>query len=168
MLAQYLSAIILRDLQTLRRELEAYPEERDLWATPPGIVNSAGTLGLHLAGNMRHFVGAVLGGSGYVRNRDAEFSRRDVPRTELLAEVDAAIREVERALRDLPADQLAAPFPVPAGKVTVNTTDFLIHLVAHFDYHLGQVDYHRRLVTGQNTTVGAQAIPALHSARPAT
>lgn len=165
MFGTYVAGVLVRDLKTVKRELLAYEDERDIWVLPPGIANSAGTLALHLAGNVQHFVGAVLGKSGYVRNRDAEFSRRDVPRAELLRDLDAAIEVADRTLPALPSEALESAFPVPLGKTTVNGADFLIHVAAHLAYHLGQVDYHRRLVTGKNTTVAAQAIPELRSAR---
>src|SRR2546428_12899647 len=91
MLTTWIAAILRRDLGALRREIEAYADERDIWRVAPGISNCAGTLALHLAGNIQCFVGAVLGGTGYVRDRDAEFARRDVPRAELLRDIDAAI-----------------------------------------------------------------------------
>src|SRR5262245_21734885 len=94
MLSYAVAAILIRDLKSLRREIEAYPEERMIWETPPGISNSAGTLTLHLAGNLQHYVGRHLGGSSYVRDRPAEFARRNVARAELLAEIAAAERAV--------------------------------------------------------------------------
>src|SRR5437764_673264 len=94
-LSTWIAGILVRDLRALRREVEAFADERDLWRVPPGIGNSAGTLALHLAGNIRHYIGAVLGGTGYVRDRDAEFALRDVPRTDLLADIDAALVAVE-------------------------------------------------------------------------
>src|SRR5439155_783939 len=115
----------------------------------PGISNGGGTLALHLAGNIQFFVGTVLGGTGYVRDRAAEFGRRDVPRTELLREIDAALAAVERGVARLPDAALSQPYPQPPGGFAVTTGDFLLHLITHFTYHLGQVDYHRRLLTGE-------------------
>src|SRR3970282_1758330 len=79
-----IAAVIGRELRTIERELNAYRTEDQIWALPAGLPNSGGTLALHAAGNLLHFVGAVLGGSSYVRDRDAEFSRRGVPRAELI------------------------------------------------------------------------------------
>lgn len=159
--------ILDRDLRALIRELEAYPDDAAVWRDAPGVTNTAGTLALHVAGNLRHFVGAVLHGSGYVRDRDGEFARRDVPRAELLAGLEQARREVDAGLRALAPDRLDAPFPQPVGGVAVTTADLLVHLVSHLAYHVGQVDYHRRVVTEQNRTVGAVAPSELPSARPA-
>src|SRR5712692_10019015 len=166
MLTTWIAAILRRDLGALRREIEAYADERDIWRVAPGISNCAGTLALHLAGNIQFFVGAVLGGTGYVRDRDAEFSRRDVPRAELLREVDAAIATVALLSRVSDAD-LAKAFPQPVAGVTLATGDFLLHLAAHFTYHLGQVDYHRRLLTGQAAQIRAVLPTELASAQAA-
>jgi hypothetical protein len=152
---------LVRDLGALRRELEAYPRESDLWVRPDGIANPGGALARHLTGNIRHFIGAQLGGTAYVRDRAAEFADRTTPRATLLAEVDAAIREADAALRALPVSRLAEPYPLEVGGVRLATDRFLTHLLTHFAYHLGQLDYHRRVVTGVAGGVGAQAIGEL-------
>lgn len=167
MVTAWLGAIFARDLRALRREIEAYPEERDLWRVPPGITNPGGNLALHLAGNLQYFVGTVLGGTGYVRDRDAEFARRDVPRAELLRQVDAAIAAVTKTMARLREQDLANPYPQPVGGVTLSTGDFLLHLAAHFTYHLGQVDYHRRLLTGQAGQIRAVPLTELATAAAA-
>jgi len=154
---------MLRDLKALRRALEVYEHERDIWKTPPGISNSGGNIALHLVGNVRTFVGAQLGGIAYQRDRDAEFNKRDVPRAELLALVDEAIAAVDQGLPRVSEGDLARPYATPAG-VTVNTGDWLLHLVSHLAYHLGQIDYHRRLVTGNGATIGAVSSAELSSA----
>jgi hypothetical protein len=156
-----LRTILARDLRAVRRELEAYPDDASVWALPPGIANAAGTLALHLAGNLRHFVGACLGGTGYRRDRPSEFTRRDVSRAELLAGLDAALADVDRALAGLDPERAEAPFPEVIGGHTLPTSVMLLHLSAHLAYHLGQVDYHRRLVTGDGRTVGAVAVAEL-------
>jgi uncharacterized damage-inducible protein DinB len=162
----WISTTLTRDLRALRREVEAYADERDLWQVPKGIANSAGNLALHLVGNLRQFVGAVLGGDGYVRNRDAEFASRDVPRAALLREIDAAIVAVPQGMARVKEADLSKPFPMPVAGHSVATGDFLNHLMAHFAYHLGQIDYHRRIVTGASAPVGAMAIPELATAKP--
>jgi hypothetical protein len=164
--AQSIAGILVRELTTLKKEVEAYPSDADLWRLPPGISNSGGTLVLHLAGNLSHFVGGMLGHTGYVRQRDAEFSARGLSRGELVRLVDETIAAVERTFRNIGPAELAMEFPEPVAKVEVNTGDFLVHLVSHLAYHLGQVDYHRRLVTGNNTALGAVAPGRLRSAKP--
>lgn len=158
-------AILDRDLSALRREVETYPDERDLWRAVPGLSNVGGTLVLHLAGNLQHYFGARLGGTGYVRDRPAEFARRDVPRAELVREIEAARAAVKAGLAGLTEAQLRVEFPETIGGARLATGEYLIHLTAHFAYHLGQVDYHRRMVTGMDTAVGAMRPAELSSAR---
>jgi hypothetical protein len=148
---QEVKSIMLRDLASLRRELEAYPDEAALWRTLPGTANPGGNLALHLAGNLQHFLGARLAGSGYVRDRNREFTARDLPRTEVLAEVDAAVRAVEAGLGALAPGDLEREFPEPVDGRRLRTGEFMVRLCAHLGYHLGQVDYHRRAVAAGRT-----------------
>lgn len=165
--AETFSVILRRELAALRRAVEAYPDDRALWAAPAGVPNAGGTLALHLVGNLRHFVGATLGATGFVRDRDAEFARRDVPREQVLAEIDEAMDDVEHALAKAGDAALARPYPIliGTGQWTVPGDEWLVHLVAHTAYHLGQLDYHRRIVTGESRGVGAVAVAELPSAR---
>lgn len=160
----YLRGVLVRDLRCLRRQVEAYESDADLWRLPSGISNSGGNLALHLAGNLQAFVGAVLGESGYVRDRDAEFSSRDLTRAQVVAQVEAALAAVDKTLAGLGEEGLEAEYPLVLGGVRVKTGDFLLHLCTHLTYHLGQIDYHRRLICGRNDTVGALAISGLASA----
>jgi len=157
--------LILRELDTLVRELEAYPDTATLWARLPGLPNSGGNLALHLAGNLEHFVGAILGGSGYVRDREAEFATRGLPREEVVRRVTQARAAVAAVLPRLRESDLARDFPVAVAGVRVALGDFLAHLAVHLGYHLGQVDYHRRAVTGDPASVGAMALGELATAR---
>ena len=161
MLRSTLQVLLLRELGAVRRSVEAYPDEASLWRLPPGVPNAGGTLVLHISGNLRHYVGAVLGGTGYVRDRDAEFSRRDVPRDALLAEVDAAIDAVERTMESLGDGALDGVYPELVVGRAVATADYLAHLASHLAYHLGQLDYHRRVVTGDKRGVGALPLDEL-------
>lgn len=167
MLLPAIGAVLDRDLRALRREVEAYPDDRAVWRQVPGVSNVAGTLVLHLAGNLQHYLGARLGGADFIRNRAAEFSRRDVPRAELVREIEAARAAVKAAVARIAAPELAAEFPETVGGVHVVTGEYLIHLATHFAYHLGQVDYHRRMVTGSSATVDAMRPAELSSARRA-
>ena len=164
-----IAAIICRELRTLERELNAYPSEAQIWELPAGLPNSAGTLALHAAGNLRHFVGAVLGGSSYVRDRDAEFSRRNVPRAELIEDLRHAERAVRETLPSLDAARFAETYPLPVANRRVNTGEFMTHLVAHLAYHAGQLNFHRRIVTGDASGVGAVSpteLPSYTSIEP--
>jgi hypothetical protein len=161
-----LAALLDRDLRALRRQLEAYPDERQIWGEVPGMPNSAGTLALHLAGNVQHYIGARFGGTGYLRNRDAEFARRDLSRAELVAEVERARVAVKAGCERIDPDVLDQDFPEAIARCRLRTGDYLVHLCAHFAYHLGQLDAHRRVVTGNAAGVGAMNPGELGSARP--
>lgn len=167
MIADVVSSTLRRNLEALRGQIRGYAHESDLWRRAPGIANPAGNLTLHLCGNLQHFVGGVLGGSGYVRDRDAEFSAHGVPRSDLLGAIDATSAAVQSALAGKSDQELMADYPLALAGSTVKTVDFLVHLVAHLGYHLGQVDYHRRLVAEDTRAIAAPPMSALHSARPA-
>lgn len=146
MLTNALSEIFERDLRKLAHEINLYENENDLWVVKGAIANSAGNLCLHLTGNLQHFIGAVLGQTGYVRDRDNEFATKGVSRTALLAEIDTTIGVVTRALNQLSPDQLEGDFPVKKRDEVVKTDYMLLHLLGHLSYHLGQVNYHRRMI----------------------
>ena len=135
--------IFRRNLEHLKRELEAYDDESDLWTTPGSISNSAGTLALHLVGNLNHFIGTKLGGTGYVRDRDAEFSQRGVPRARMLRSIDDTIDMLESVLPEVDEARLAETTETPFGD-SVPWAQWLTHLTGHLGYHLGQLSYHRR------------------------
>ena len=158
---QSLLKVLARDLETVRRELELYPDEASLWVQVPGLGNAGGNQALHLAGNLQHFIGGVLGGTGYVRDRDAEFTRRDVPRHEVLEELHRAEAAVAATLPALSPAQLAADYPLPIMGTTLGTEIVLIHLCSHLAYHLGQLDAHRRVVAGPGASAGAQSLKVL-------
>jgi hypothetical protein len=161
MLIDAVKRCLLRDLAGFALELDAYRDNPSIWVLPPGVNNSTGTLTLHACGNLRHFIGAILGKSGYVRDRDAEFAVRDLPRVELEMLLAVTREEVARALDQLDSDALPLDFPVPIGKTTLSTGRFLVHLATHLTYHLGQADIHRRVVTGQSNGLGTVAVPPL-------
>jgi uncharacterized damage-inducible protein DinB len=165
-LASSIAAILARDLDAFRRSLAAYPDDASVWRPAGGLPNSAGTLALHVVGNLRHFVGAVLGGSGYVRRREEEFTAAGLPRAELDALLARTTEEVRAALARLDPTVLGRDFPSPPGGLRVATGDFLVHLCTHLAFHLGQADAHRRAVTGDPAGIGAVAVRELASARP--
>lgn len=126
---------MLRELTTITDELESYRDESDIWKTVPGISNSAGTLALHVAGNLQHFIGADLGRTGYKRDREAEFLRRHVPRSELIAELNSAAAAVDSILPQLTEDDLAREFPERGGGISLSTAEYQTHFACHLAYH---------------------------------
>ncbi len=145
-LTESLVKIFDRDLQKLEEEINAYPSETSLWQISHDIKNSGGNLCLHLCGNLRHFIGAILGATNYVRNRDQEFAARDIPKKVLIAEIQETKRAVKETLEKLNAVNLEGEYPLQVFGYPMTTTFFLIHLASHLGYHLGQVNYHRRLL----------------------
>lgn len=141
-----LTKLFIRDLEKLKTEITSYKDEKIVWKISGDIKNSAGNLCLHLCGNLQHFVGAVLGNSGYVRNRDAEFSRKDVPIRELVAEIELTINVVQKTLAELKEDDLQKIYPINVFGYEMTTEYLLTQMAAHLNYHLGQINYHRRLL----------------------
>ncbi len=166
MLLHALKTCILRDLASLGAELDGYPDDASVWAMPAGVSNSTGTLVLHCCGNLRHFIGAVLTNSSYVRDRDAEFNTRDISRAELHTLLAVSIDEVSYAFDQLRAHDFPPIMPIKVGGGHPRTTSFLVHLVAHLAYHLGQADVHRRVVTGECRPVGTMGVAELLVAEP--
>jgi len=135
-----------RDLNKLIEELSLYKSEEDIWKIKEGISNSAGNLTLHLVGNLKHFIGTTLGKTGYVRERDKEFSEKNIPRHQLISDVKDTIAIIKNTLSKLDSDSLEQDFPVTLNNMVSSTASVLVYLLAHLNYHLGQVNYHRRLV----------------------
>lgn len=156
------SRLIVRELAGFQREIAAFPDDVTLWQTVPGVTNSAGNLAWHLAGNLQHFVGAVLGQTGYERSRDLEFSRRAGTRGDAIEELGRTIAVVERVLAALPAAYLDGVYPVELpGGLRLQTRIFLLQLAVHAAFHLGQAGYLRRAVTGDSTSMGPMSLAAL-------
>jgi len=147
-----LALLYARDLNRTVAEIEAYRDEASLWVVGGQIANSGGNLALHLAGNLRQFVGEDLGGVPYERDRPGEFGRRNVPRAEVLAELQKAAETVQLALAALTDDRLDRPHPrqPPGFPEGMTSGHFLLHLYGHLNYHLGQINYHRRLLARQD------------------
>lgn len=141
-----ITTLFERDLNRLIKEIQSYEDEKDIWRIKEGISNSAGNLVLHLIGNLNHFVGATLGNTGYLRDREKEFSDKNVPQKKLIEDIDDTIVVVRTALKNLSKDDLEKDFPHSFNN-TISSTEFvLLHLLGHLNYHLGQINYHRRLI----------------------
>ncbi len=143
---QSLTKLFDRDLQRLRTEIEAYTNEELLWQVHGEISNSAGNLCLHLMGNLNHYFGAQLGNTGYVRNRPLEFSDKNVPRATMIQQIEEAREMLKEVLPRLNEEVLAQNHTEEYNKGQDTNEYFLIHLYGHFNYHLGQINYHRRLI----------------------
>jgi len=148
MISTELASLFARDLERLAQELRAFPDTPALWRTAPGVSNAAGTLALHLEGNLRDYVGRQLGGIASVRDRALEFSARDVPQSELVRRVETLRDLIPPVIAALAPETLDAPYPEPYNGATLSTGKFLMHLFGHLSYHLGQIDSLRRVTTG--------------------
>lgn len=146
MLISTLKALFKRDLEKLKEEILLYKNEKNIWLTDKAILNSAGNLCLHLTGNLNAYIGAEFGNTGYIRNRPEEFSLKDVPKKELIDKIEQTIQIVENTLDIITESQLQAEYPQETSLGKVSTGYFFIHLAMHLSYHLGQVNYHRRLL----------------------
>ncbi|REC56716.1 DinB superfamily protein [Chryseobacterium piscium] len=146
MMTESIKSLFTRDLNQLKKEIEAYQNEEAIWKIDKKILNSAGNLSLHLVGNINHFIGSILGNSGYVRNRELEFSLKNIPRTELIEKIEKTIEIVHSSLDQLSEEDLKKEYPIEALGYKMTTEYFLIHLFGHLGYHLGQINYHRRLL----------------------
>jgi uncharacterized damage-inducible protein DinB len=145
-----IQTLLVRDLESFIAEIELFPDDETPWQVLPGVTNSAATLALHVSGNLQHFVGGVLGGTGYARNRAAEFGTRVGTRAEIVDQLRATIDVVSRVLPTIDGERLGQSFPEALQGMTFRTDRFLLHLVAHLAHHLGQAGYLRRIVTGDD------------------
>jgi len=154
-------SVMTRELEAFAREVELFPDDLALWRTVHGVSNSAGNLALHVCGNLKHFVGAVLGGSGYVRNREAEFGTRSGSREDVARQVRETAGIVSTVLSRVSPEVLEAPYPEPHDGVQLRGDTFLLHLCVHLAFHLGQAGYLRRALTGDARTSGAVSLREL-------
>jgi len=162
-LGRNLALLLVRELETFGRELDLFRDEVEIWRTAPPLSNSAANLALHVAGNLQYYVGAVLGGTGYVRDRDREFARRAGTRDDVRYELRAAIRAVAETLERLPPERFEREYPETVNGVRLRTDRFLMHLCAHAAYHLGQAASVRRAVTGESRSSGPVPLATLAS-----
>ena len=146
MLKQTLKKLFRRDLEKLKQEIDSYGDESKIWAIDAAISNSAGNLCLHLIGNINAYIGAEIGKTGYIRNRELEFTLKDIPKSELLQKIDETIIVIENAFNDLTDENFAEEYPIVVFGEPMTTEYFLVHLATHLAYHLGQINYHRRLL----------------------
>lgn len=147
MLKESLKTLYNRDLNKLKVEIESYQNEKAIWSIHKEVLNSAGNLCLHLVGNLNTFIGKELGKTDYVRDRPLEFSLKDVPRAELISKVEATIKVINNTFDHLTEDDMNAEYPLVKVVEGGSTIGFmLIHLSTHLAYHLGQINYHRRLL----------------------
>ena len=135
-----------RDLTRLEKEIKAYTNDKILWQTEKAISNSGGNLALHILGNLNHFIGSILGNTGYIRAREGEFNDKNISREHIYSDIDELKAVISEVIANLDNQTLAATYPLNVFKKEMSTEFFLIHLYGHLNYHLGQINYHRRLL----------------------
>jgi uncharacterized damage-inducible protein DinB len=141
-----LITIFNRDLNKLKSEIELYDNENDIWKVQKGITNSAGNLCLHMVGNLNSYIGNVFLKTDYVRNRELEFSIKDIPKSELIEKIEQTIKVVNDSLNMVSEEELKTDFPLLVLEKKMSTEFMLMHFTTHLAYHLGQINYHRRLL----------------------
>ncbi|HJS01811.1 MAG TPA: DinB family protein [Flavobacterium sp.] len=146
MIIETLKILFNRDLKRLINEIEQYNIEADIWKVKGQINNSAGNLCLHLVGNLNTYIGRELGKTDYLRNRELEFSSKNIPRQELIQKVKNTVEILNQVLDNFDENLLEAEYPILVFDKKTSTEYLLIHLTTHLTYHLGQINYHRRLI----------------------
>lgn len=146
MLIETLQKLFTRDLEKLKQEISLYKNENKIWIIDKNIANTAGNLCLHLVGNLNTYIGAEIGKTGYIRNRELEFSLKNIPQQELIKKVEDTIVVVKTSLDKLKEEDIEKEYPQLVFAEKTSTGYFLVHLAVHLGYHLGQINYHRRLL----------------------
>ena len=141
-----LNSLFQRDLDKLEKEISSYVNEADLWVVKREISNSAGNLALHICGNLQHFIGKGLGKSSYERNREFEFNANNVSREDIISQIELSKDAINTTFSLLSSADLKKTYPIELRPEKFTTEYFLLHLAGHLNYHLGQVNYHRRLI----------------------
>lgn len=144
---KYITTQYQNYFNNLKNEISQYKNESDIWLLKGEIKNSPGTLTLHLCGNLNHNFGAVLGKNGYVRNRDKEFTDRNINKAELLKLINETEKTVIPVIESLTPEEMSEQFPEKFKDEEQTVYDAVIRLSFHFAYHVGQINYHSRLLT---------------------
>ena len=146
MLNTILADLYERDLRNMIEEVNLFKNEEDLWRTQGSVKNSCGNLVLHITGGLNHYFGATLAHTGYVRDRDQEFIKKGVKREELVAQLEQVIPMMNETLSALTPEQMEVEFPIFFDKPNTSVSYVAVRLLAHLGYHLGQVNYLRRVL----------------------
>ena len=158
-LARNLSLLFRRDLSRVIQQVDAFPDDESLWRKLPGITNPAGNLVLHLEGNLREYIGRQLGGLPYERARPLEFSSTALTKEDLLGRISELREKIPTVIAGLSPDELEKPYPEQVLEIPLTAQEFLIHIYGHLNWHLGELDYLRRALSGSGAMerIGLQA-----------
>ncbi|MEE9364759.1 MAG: DUF1572 family protein [Cellulophaga sp.] len=143
---EVLKELFHRDLEKLKQEIKLYKDETTLWKTENSIKNSGGNLCLHIIGNLKTYIGNGLSQIGYQRHRELEFSAKNIDRIKIYKEIDETIHIVNYGIDKLNEEQFNGDFPMVIWEKETGMVFTLIHLHSHLNYHLGQINYLRRIL----------------------
>ena len=132
--------------------------EEVFWRNPFSHGNSVGHLVLHVTGNLNYYIGAHVAETGYVRDREREFTEtRRPPKSEVLQAFDRAIAMVVETIRkQRPQDWMAA-YSAKGEPTAKDRFTVLLRCAGHAYHHVGQIIYLNREVVGR---IGAKTTPA--------
>lgn len=154
-----LASLFRRDLSRLINQIEAFPNSDTLWAVLPGITNSAGSLALHIEGNLREYIDRQIGDESYTRNRELEFVPSHLETNQIVARIEALRRRIPSTLENISDDRMKMRYPEDVLGTPLSVEDFLAHLYGHLNWHLGQIDILRRALTGDGAIVAVGLLP---------
>lgn len=143
-LTQDFRSLYERDLDRLIDNLQSTSDEQ-LWQSPDGITNSCGILAQHMVGNLQHYISHGIGQTDYVRQRDREFTATHRSKEELISDVEELKETLSTVFDAIEDDQLTRDFPLDIP-FEASKHKFLLHLYGHLNYHLGQLNYLRRML----------------------
>jgi hypothetical protein len=146
MLNNILANFYERDIRKLIEEVNLFKNEEDLWKIAGNVKNSCGNLVLHIIGGLNYFIGSTLAQTGYVRNRDEEFTKKGVERKKLVTQLEELIPMINKTLNALTEEQMQADYAIFFDEPNTSYSYVLVQLLLHLNYHLGQVNYLRRIL----------------------
>jgi Protein of unknown function (DUF1572) len=147
MLNSVLANFYERDIRKLIEEVNLFGNEENMWRTDGSVKNSCGNLVLHIIGGTNYLIGATLAHTRYVRDRDKEFIRKGVARKELVAQLEDLIPMISETVNSL---DIEAEYPLIFDDAKRSNSYVLTQLLLHLNYHLGQINYLRRILESNN------------------
>jgi len=123
--------------------------DEQLWVKPYTYGNSIGNLILHITGNLNYFIGAQIAQTGYVRQRDQEFSGSGKPKAQLLSAFDQAIEMVVNTISKQSDSDWSAPYSAERTELK-NRFSMVLKCAGHADHHIGQIIYLQRELLGKS------------------
>ena len=141
-----IASLYERDISKLMEEINSFKNEETLWKTCGTIKNSAGNLALHIIGGLNYLIGAILSNTGYIRNRDQEFTNKGISRTVITEQLQQLVIMINKSVAQLTPGQMMSPYPIFFDKENATISYVLTQLLLHLNYHLGQINYLRRVL----------------------